>query len=279
MAFSTKDRDNDQYRGNCASLRKGAWWYKDCFRSNLNAMYHLGKHSSDGDGVNWRTWRGYFYSAKRAEMKIRPVDFWWRHDKHRGHGTECKIAARFCSELETFRHWTVCAKEALSYKTPNSTCVHFENLWLLPPRIEIADPRGIWIVTRVILVLLCKVRHNCFSFLPWLANKDQEIRARASANSKWPLLLWRLDEVFNVFYRKEKNRLFSVYSNKIMSGEIRFFIQEKLLPFLLLLLWCVITWAEQSYYSRVNKKHIQGVPRTPASTWFLHRYYSNFQHN
>ena len=101
MPFSTKDRENDQDdERNCAMSFKGAWWYKDCHRSNLNGLYHLGKHSSDGDGVNWWDWKGHHYSAKRAEMKIRPVDFWWRHDtKYRGHGAECKIAARFCSEL------------------------------------------------------------------------------------------------------------------------------------------------------------------------------------
>ena len=116
MAFSTKDRDNDQLEENsCAMSFKGAWWYNRCFRSNLNGLYHHGHHSSFADGVNWYHWKGDHYSAKRAEMKIRPADFWWRHDtKHRGHGTEFKIAARFCSEFETFRHWTVCAKEAPS---------------------------------------------------------------------------------------------------------------------------------------------------------------------
>ncbi|XP_020897245.1 ryncolin-1 isoform X2 [Exaiptasia diaphana] len=73
MAFTTKDRDNDKWSNNCAVKYKGAWWYKACHDSNLNGLYHHGKHNSDGDGVNWRNWKGHYYSAKRAEMKIRPV--------------------------------------------------------------------------------------------------------------------------------------------------------------------------------------------------------------
>ena len=73
MAFSTKDRDNDTYGGNCATQFKGAWWYNNCHHSNLNGRYLKSKHSSFADGVNWKTWKGYYYSHKRAEMKIKPV--------------------------------------------------------------------------------------------------------------------------------------------------------------------------------------------------------------
>ncbi|XP_031573025.1 fibrinogen C domain-containing protein 1-like [Actinia tenebrosa] len=72
--FSTKDRDNDAHSsGNCAVSYKGAWWYTSCHGSNLNGLYHHGVHKSYADGVNWKTWKGYYFSAKRAEMKIRPA--------------------------------------------------------------------------------------------------------------------------------------------------------------------------------------------------------------
>ena len=74
--FTTKDQDNDSKSSNCAVNNKGAWWYTACHASNLNGLYHHGNYSSVfGDGVIWGTWKGYKYSAKRAEMKIRPVKF------------------------------------------------------------------------------------------------------------------------------------------------------------------------------------------------------------
>ncbi|KAL9985633.1 hypothetical protein ACROYT_G008056 [Oculina patagonica] len=74
--FSTKDRDNDDYGGgSCSITYHGAWWYGGCHESNLNGRYLHGAHSSYADGVNWHAWKGYHYSAKRAEMKIRPVDW------------------------------------------------------------------------------------------------------------------------------------------------------------------------------------------------------------
>ncbi|XP_046863999.1 fibrinogen gamma chain-like [Xenia sp. Carnegie-2017] len=75
MAFSTKDSDNDKKLGNCASLYKAAWWYKSCHASNLNGIYHHGKHSSYADGINWNRWKGQYYSLKSTSMKIRPRNF------------------------------------------------------------------------------------------------------------------------------------------------------------------------------------------------------------
>uniref|UniRef100_A0A1W7R8N1 Putative ficolin n=1 Tax=Aedes albopictus TaxID=7160 RepID=A0A1W7R8N1_AEDAL len=50
MQFSTKDNDNDRSGSNCAVLYKGAWWYNNCYRSNLNGLYKKGNHQ---DSMNW----------------------------------------------------------------------------------------------------------------------------------------------------------------------------------------------------------------------------------
>ena len=74
--FSTKDQDNDPDKRHCAVTFKGGWWYSLCRQANLNGLYQPGPHSSHADGINWYHWKGDYYSARRSEMKIRPVDFW-----------------------------------------------------------------------------------------------------------------------------------------------------------------------------------------------------------
>ena len=69
MKFSTKDNDNDQYSSSCAVGSLGAWWHKKCYNSNLN-----GKYGDDsGKGINWSTWKGYYYSLSFTEIKVRRV--------------------------------------------------------------------------------------------------------------------------------------------------------------------------------------------------------------
>ena len=72
-AFSTQDRDHDLLSYNCAEVYGGAWWYLDCHNSNLNGLYLRGPMDSFADGVVWNLWRGYYYSLKKTEMKIRPM--------------------------------------------------------------------------------------------------------------------------------------------------------------------------------------------------------------
>ena len=61
MAFTTKDRDNDESDGNCAVSYKGAWWYKIGYDSNLNSNY--------GDGDYHWNWGPLLAS----EMKLKPA--------------------------------------------------------------------------------------------------------------------------------------------------------------------------------------------------------------
>lgn len=68
-AFSTKDRDNDNWSGyNCAVGIIGAWWYNDCYHSNLN-----GEYNGNNSWLKWKQSKS--SSLKRTEMKIRPADF------------------------------------------------------------------------------------------------------------------------------------------------------------------------------------------------------------
>ena len=69
--FSTKDRDNDEWNGNCAVERHGAWWYKKCGKSNLNGMYYRNEENDRNDVVRWYR-KNYHYFLKQVKMKIMP---------------------------------------------------------------------------------------------------------------------------------------------------------------------------------------------------------------
>ncbi|XP_012637564.1 ficolin-2 [Microcebus murinus] len=69
--FSTKDQDNDSVGENCAVQYQGAWWHDSCHLSNLNGLYLGGSHGSFANGINWKTGKGYNYSYKVSEMKVR----------------------------------------------------------------------------------------------------------------------------------------------------------------------------------------------------------------
>uniref|UniRef100_A0A672UF41 Fibrinogen-like protein 1 n=1 Tax=Strigops habroptila TaxID=2489341 RepID=A0A672UF41_STRHB len=76
MKFSTRDRDNDNYEGNCAEEEKAGWWFNRCHSANLNGLYYKGPYTAKTDnGIVWYTWHGWWYSLKSAVMKVRPADF------------------------------------------------------------------------------------------------------------------------------------------------------------------------------------------------------------
>ena len=73
--FTTPDRDNDlRDSANCAAIREAPWWHRDCYECLLTGTYY----SSEGPrftfpkGIIWQAWKGYNYSLRIAEMKIRP---------------------------------------------------------------------------------------------------------------------------------------------------------------------------------------------------------------
>lgn len=74
-AFTTLDRDNDSYSGNCAHYQKGGWWYHMCAHSNLNGVWYRGGHyrSRYQDGVYWAEFHGGSYSLKRVSMMMKPI--------------------------------------------------------------------------------------------------------------------------------------------------------------------------------------------------------------
>ncbi|XP_017027346.1 angiopoietin-related protein 7-like [Drosophila kikkawai] len=82
QAFSTFDRDNDASREkHCAQYHLGAWWYKSCFESNLNAQYFDFKDGDvtlviPSDHSRYMDWAGLGSISNRnlkfVQMMIRP---------------------------------------------------------------------------------------------------------------------------------------------------------------------------------------------------------------
>ena len=72
MQFSTPDRDNDRYPGNCAAeWTANGWWFNSCFDANLNGPYICGQVQRNAVGVFWLQFTGSQHSLKFAEMKLR----------------------------------------------------------------------------------------------------------------------------------------------------------------------------------------------------------------
>ncbi|XP_067366161.1 tenascin-N [Channa argus] len=70
--FSTQDKDPDSLGIHCARSYMGGWWYKNCYKTNLNGLYSM---NSNNQGIVWIDWKGKDSSIPFTEMKFRPSSF------------------------------------------------------------------------------------------------------------------------------------------------------------------------------------------------------------
>jgi hypothetical protein len=72
MAFTTRDRDNDNYGTNCADEYSMGWWHNVCHAASPTGVYRADGGDYQGKAMYWHTWRR-GYALKTMDMKIRPV--------------------------------------------------------------------------------------------------------------------------------------------------------------------------------------------------------------
>ncbi|XP_070407741.1 tenascin-N [Nothobranchius furzeri] len=70
--FSARDKEPDPLGIHCARAYMGGWWYKNCYKANLNGVYGS---NSNNQGVVWIDWKGKDSSIPLTEMKFRPSRF------------------------------------------------------------------------------------------------------------------------------------------------------------------------------------------------------------
>uniref|UniRef100_A0A3B3UAQ8 Fibrinogen C-terminal domain-containing protein n=1 Tax=Poecilia latipinna TaxID=48699 RepID=A0A3B3UAQ8_9TELE len=68
--FSTRDKEPDPLGIHCAKAYVGGWWYKNCYKVNLNGLYGM---NSNNQGIVWIDWKGKDVSIPFSEMKFRPL--------------------------------------------------------------------------------------------------------------------------------------------------------------------------------------------------------------
>ncbi|CAH0578108.1 unnamed protein product [Chrysodeixis includens] len=72
--FSTFDVDNDEWKeGACATEHGGAWWYKECDKSNLNGKYSMTAEDNRGQSMYWISFKGPNFPLTKTKMMIRPL--------------------------------------------------------------------------------------------------------------------------------------------------------------------------------------------------------------
>ncbi|XP_020793150.2 tenascin [Boleophthalmus pectinirostris] len=70
--FSARDKDPDPLGIHCSRAYMGGWWYKNCYKTNLNGLYGI---NSNNQGIVWIDWKGKDSSIPFTEMKFRPSTF------------------------------------------------------------------------------------------------------------------------------------------------------------------------------------------------------------
>ncbi|XP_050684023.1 angiopoietin-related protein 7-like [Leptidea sinapis] len=72
--FSTLDADNDEWKdGACSLEHGGAWWYKECDKSNLNGKYMPSADEQQGQSIYWISFKGPGSPLAKTRMMIRPL--------------------------------------------------------------------------------------------------------------------------------------------------------------------------------------------------------------
>ncbi|KFB50578.1 AGAP012000-PA-like protein [Anopheles sinensis] len=73
MKFSARDQDNDlsDSKAGCANSFKGAWWFENCYKSNLNGQYYQKGYHLEKTGVEWMQFPSANYSLKSTTMMFR----------------------------------------------------------------------------------------------------------------------------------------------------------------------------------------------------------------
>ncbi|CAG5027789.1 unnamed protein product [Parnassius apollo] len=72
--FSTHDADHDEWKdGSCAKEHGGAWWYKECDKSNLNGKYTLSAEEAQGQNIYWISFKAPTVPLTKTRMMIRPL--------------------------------------------------------------------------------------------------------------------------------------------------------------------------------------------------------------
>ena len=67
--FSARDKDNDEWSGNCASARRCGWWFDRCTFANPNGL-HMGDVSGDAKAMYLFKWKQ-LHALKSTEIKMR----------------------------------------------------------------------------------------------------------------------------------------------------------------------------------------------------------------